>query len=106
MWFANWVTGMYVKMPAKLLKDRARLLARMRVTRTALALLQLRQDTGTWPNSVEAVIPLVGEEAVTDLYTNKRLQYEPGVRLEAAVPISSELQGEFREDMKIVWRFK
>jgi hypothetical protein len=76
--------------------------ARMRIARTGLALLELRQTTGAWPESLDAVVPLVGEEWVEDPFTGGRLQYEPGVRLEAAAPIPFE---DLRADDEIVWRF-
>lgn len=47
------------------------------------------------------MLPLVGAETIVDPYTGERLQYEPGVRVEAAVPIPDE---ELRADDEIVWR--
>lgn len=75
--------------------------AKMRIARVGLALLELRQTTGAWPETLDAVVPLVGEEWVEDPFTGGRLLYEPGVRIEAAVPIANE---DLREDDEIVWR--
>ena len=47
------------------------------------------------------MIPMVGAEWIEDPYTGGRLQYEPGKRLEAAVPILDE---ELRVYDEIVWR--
>jgi len=105
-WFLYFFTNMMRRIPGKVFSERLRHLARIRITRVGLALLQRREETGAWPTDLDAAIPLVDAETLTDPYTDKRLQYEPGVRLEAAVPIPAELEGEFREDRRIVWRFK
>jgi hypothetical protein len=75
--------------------------ARVRIARVGLAVLELRQTTGAWPGTLEAVVPMVGAEWIEDPYTGKPLEYEPGVRLEAAVPIPNE----DRADDEIAWRF-
>lgn len=96
------VSGLIAPVAAKAIRTRMRHQATMRIARVGLALLQLRQETGAWPETLDAVVPLVGAEWVEDPFTGTRLQYEPGVRVEAAVPIPDEEQ---RADFEIVWRF-
>ncbi len=98
----NVFSHLFASWPVKVFRHRLRHDAKMRMARVGLALLELRQTTGAWPESLEAVVPLVGEEWVEDPFTGERLQYEPGVRLEAAAPIAHE---ELRADDEIVWRF-
>jgi hypothetical protein len=71
----------------------------MRVARVGLAVLELRQETGRWPDSLDAVVPMVGAETIIDPYNGDRLQYEPGVRVEALAPNPNRL--EYKE---VVWR--
>ena len=97
----NVFSHLFATMPMNAFRHRLHHLARMRIARVGLALLELRQTTGTWPESLDAVVPLVGEAWVEDPFTGDRLQYEPGVRVEAAVPIANE---ELRADDEIVWR--
>ncbi len=85
-------------------KNRLRHQASIRIARVGLALLALKQETGDWPESLDAVVPLVGEKWVEDPYTGERLQYEPGVRLQAAVPVPEAFK-DMPEEYEIVWRF-
>ena len=96
------VSGLFANLGERAFFRRMQHQARVRVARVGLALLELRQTTGAWPESLDAVIPMVGAEWVEDPFTGERLQYEPGVRLEAAVPIPNE---DLRADDEIVWRF-
>jgi hypothetical protein len=98
----NLFSHLFATLPAKAFQQRLRHLAKMRIARVGLALLALRQETGAWPETLDPVVPLVGAEWTIDSYTGERFQYEPGVRLEALVPIADEA---FRADDEIVWRF-
>jgi hypothetical protein len=98
----NLFSRIFGDLAAQASKSRLHHEANMRIARVGLALLELRQTTGAWPGTLDAVVPLVGAEWIEDPYTGKPLEYEPGVRLEAAVPIPNE---DFRADDEIVWRF-
>lgn len=98
----NVFSHLFATLPVQVSRHRLGHDAKMRIARVGLALLELRQETGAWPETLDAVVPLVGAEWIEDPYTGERLQYEPGVRLEAAVPIPDEEQ---RADCEIVWRF-
>jgi hypothetical protein len=82
--------------PYHVLRHCLRHQAVLRVVRTGLAVLATRQDTGRWPASLDAVIPMVGSETIIDPHNGERLEYEPGVRLEAAT--SHRLESD-----RIVW---
>ncbi|MHC4849722.1 MAG: hypothetical protein ACYTEG_14890 [Planctomycetota bacterium] len=97
-----YVTSLWAVMPERAMERRLKYLARMRIARVGLALLMLRQRNGEWPADLNAVLPLVESSAIVDPYTGKTLIYEPGRKLEAAVPIHEEWEREFDE---IVWRF-
>ena len=107
----NVASHLYAVVPVKAMKERLKHLAKMRVARVGLALLELRQETGEWPRALDRVIPLVGAEEVIDPYTGNQLDYEPGVRLEAMDPLPGGMERdseEFKEigDLyQIVWRF-
>jgi len=92
---------LFAPAPAHAIRMRLRHEAKVRIARVGLALLALRQETGAWPETLDAVVPLVGEACVEDPYTGERLEYEPGVRLQAVVPkrYPSALPEE------CVWRF-
>jgi hypothetical protein len=96
------ISSLYAVLPTKLHVERQRHLAHMRLARVGLALLELRKRNGEWPRSLRPVAALIGADAMIDPYTGDELQYEPGVRLEAAAPIVEGL----REEMEIVWRFR
>ncbi|MCK6458624.1 MAG: hypothetical protein L6Q95_01860 [Planctomycetes bacterium] len=100
----NFLSHLWAILPMKAIPVRLRHEARIRIARVGLALLELRQTTGAWPESLDAVVPLVGEEWAIDPYTGERLQYEPGVRLEAAVPVPEAFK-DMPEEYEIVWRF-
>jgi hypothetical protein len=71
-------------------------LARIRVARVGLALLAFRQETGAWPETLDAVVPLVGEGTIADPYSGVRFAYAPSESIEAAV---------VAPDDAIAWRF-
>jgi hypothetical protein len=96
------ISSLYANLPEKLHRERLRHLARMRIARVGLALLDLRRRNGEWPGSLRPVAALIGSEATIDPFTGEQLEYEPGERLEAAVPIPEGL----REELEIVWRFR
>jgi hypothetical protein len=100
----NLFSHLWAALPIKAIPERLRHEAKMRIARVGLALLELKQTTGAWPESLDAVVPLVGEEWIIDPYTGGRLQYEPGVRLEAAVPVPEAFK-DMPEEYEIVWRF-
>lgn len=102
---ARLFSAMFAHSPANAMMRRLQLEARMRVARVGLALLEVRQTTGAWPPSLDAVVPLVGEAWIEDPYTGERLRYEPGVRLQAAAPVPEAFKDE-PEEYEIVWRFQ
>lgn len=107
---ADGLAGVLGTVPVTLFRERLRHTARIRVVRVGLALLQRRAETGVWPEDIEEALPLVDAETLKDPYADARLQYEPGVRLEARVPISPELLegylSEIGEERRVVWKFK
>jgi hypothetical protein len=97
-------SSLWVTLPRKAILDQQRNAARIRVARVGLALLVLRQETDAWPESLDAdaVVSLVGAEAIVDPFTGGRLAYEPGVLIAADAPIEHE---DLRDEFEIVWRF-
>ena len=96
------ISSRYAGILEKLHRGRLRHLARMRIARAGLALLELRQERGEWPRTLDDLVPLIGAEAIVDPFTGDPLQYRPGVRLEAAAPIPDP---DSRDEFEIVWRF-
>jgi hypothetical protein len=107
----SFASHLYAVVPRELMKGRLRHEARMRVARTGLALLELRQARGEWPRDLDAVVPMVGASSILDPYTDEPLEYEAGVRLECIgaipdwMPPGSEDYEIFRDEYEVVWRF-
>ncbi|HEX5138061.1 MAG TPA: hypothetical protein VFY93_13880 [Planctomycetota bacterium] len=100
----NLASQLWAGLPVKAVRERPKHDAYVRIARVGLALLAIKQETGEWPETLDAVVPLVGEACLEDPYTGERLQYEPGVRVQAAVPIP-EWSKDMPEEYEIVWRF-
>ncbi|MEM8884370.1 MAG: hypothetical protein AAGD14_09890 [Planctomycetota bacterium] len=99
------VTPLFSSTVHDMFEARVRYIATMRVGLVGLALTLHRQRTGTWPKSLDAIVGLVDPQDLIDPFTDQRLHWEPGVRLEAAVPRPDDDRGGdfwFRE-LQITW---
>jgi hypothetical protein len=96
------VSSLYASIPRRVFDDRVKHVAAMRVARVGLALHVERQRSGSWPESLDTVVAMVGEDDILDPFTGKRLKYVPGVVLEAAGAVTEEDMREFDE---IAWHF-
>ena len=77
--------------------------AKMRLTRVGLALLEYRKETGSWPESLDALIEKFGGSIPLNPLTNEAFRYErrgSKVRLEAEGAVTWE---EVRDEQEIVW---
>ncbi len=83
--------------PGRAFKEFTKHAATMRLARIGLALLEHKQETGSWPDALDGSMP-------PDPYTNKPFYYRrhgSGVRLAADAPIRP---GDSREDYEgLVW---
>ena len=71
--------------------------ARMRLARIVLALLEYRQETGSWPDTLDALKREFDGPVPVDPFTGNPFHYEnkdAKVRLEAAAPIPSGVTGQ------------
>jgi len=73
----------FVSLATNVADIRIRCVATMRVARVGLAIRATYARTGVWPQSLDAVRDMVGEEDLENPYTGERLRYEPGVVLTA-----------------------
>ena len=101
--FPYMVSSLFANLPWHAAKAAARHRATLRVARTGLALLSLREQDGTWPESLDAVAALVDAKTLVDPFSGQRLRYIPGEFLEADAPFPDE---QLRKEYEIVWRFR
>ncbi|MEM8884374.1 MAG: hypothetical protein AAGD14_09910 [Planctomycetota bacterium] len=101
------IWALFTPMPRLSIERRRQYLARMRIARVGLALHVIRQRTGAWPASLEAVDPMLLPEDRIDPYTGERFLWDPGVRLAADVPLhEGETLESAREFERLIeWRF-
>ena len=98
------VTKMLGLMSGKVYEETTRHAAKMRLARIGLALLEYRQETGSWPDNLEALKPKFDGTLPRDPYTSKPFYYRrtnSGVRFAADAPVRP---GDLPEDYEeLVW---